>query len=68
MAFYWVLLVLLNRKVPPEFAKLKGWRVPTVVYCAAVFIFFALYLIYEMITLGQSSLTWRTCSSSSGSS
>jgi hypothetical protein len=56
MAFYSVLLILLNRRVLPEFAKLKGWRVPVMVFCAAFFIFFALYLIYQMVTQGPGSL------------
>jgi Mn2+/Fe2+ NRAMP family transporter len=56
MAFYSVLLILLNRRVLPEFAKLKGWRVPIMVFCAAFFIFFALYLIYQMVTQGPGSL------------
>jgi hypothetical protein len=56
MAFYSVLLILLNRRVLPEFAKLKGWRVPIMVFCAAFFIFFALYLIYQMVTQGPASL------------
>jgi Mn2+/Fe2+ NRAMP family transporter len=56
MAFYSVPLILLNRRVLPEFAKLKGWRVPIMVFCAAFFIFFALYLIYQMVTQGPGSL------------
>jgi hypothetical protein len=40
----------------PEFAKLKGWRVPVVVFCAAFYILFALYLIYQIVTQGLSSL------------
>ena len=56
MAFYSVLLILLNRRALPEFAKLKGWRVPIMVFCAAFFIFFALDLIYQMVTQGPGSL------------
>ena len=29
MAFYSVLLIALNRKMLPEYARLKGWRLPT---------------------------------------
>jgi hypothetical protein len=56
MAFYSTLLILLNRRVLPEFAKLKGWRVPVLIFCAAFYIFFSLYLIYQMFTQGPSSL------------
>jgi hypothetical protein len=40
----------------PEFARLKGWRVPVMVFCAAFYILFALYLIYQIATQGPSSL------------
>jgi hypothetical protein len=56
MAFYSVLLIVLNRRALPEFAKLKGWRVPVMVFCAAFYILFALYLIYQIVTQGPSSL------------
>jgi hypothetical protein len=56
MAFYSVLLIVLNRRGLPEFAKLKGWRVPVMVLCAAFYILFALYLIYQIATQGPSSL------------
>jgi hypothetical protein len=56
MAFYSVLLIVLNRRALPEFAKLKGWRVPVMVFCAAFYILFALYLIYQIATQGPSSL------------
>jgi hypothetical protein len=56
MAFYSVLLIVLNRRALPDFAKLKGWRVPVMVFCAAFYILFALYLIYQIVTQGPSSL------------
>jgi hypothetical protein len=56
MAFYSVLLIVLNRRALPEFAKLKGWRVPVMVFCAAFYTLFALYLIYQIVTQGPSSL------------
>jgi hypothetical protein len=56
MAFYSVLLIVLNRRALPEFARLKGWRVPVMVFCAAFYILFALYLIYQIATQGPSSL------------
>jgi hypothetical protein len=42
-----VLLIVLNRRALPEFAKLKGWRLPVMVFCAAFYILFALDLIYQ---------------------
>src|SRR5215204_6253115 len=56
MAFYSVLLIMLNRRALPEFARLKGWRVPVMIFCAAFYILFALYLIYQIATQGPSSL------------
>jgi hypothetical protein len=56
MAFQSVLLIVLNRRALPEFAKLKGWRLPVMVFCAAFYILFALYLIYQIVTQGPSSL------------
>jgi hypothetical protein len=56
MAFHSVLLIVLNRRTLPEFARLKGWRVPVMVFCAAFYILFALYLIYQIVTQGPSSL------------
>ena len=56
MAFYSVLLIVLNRRALPEFAKLKGWRVPVMIFCAAFFIFFSIMVLYQMFTQGPSSL------------
>ena len=56
MAFYSVLLILLNRRALPEFAKLKGWRLPVMVLIAIFFVGFSLILIYQMVTQGPASL------------
>ena len=55
MAFYSVLLILLNRRALPEFAKLKGWRLPVMVLIALFFVSFALVLAYQMVTQGPGS-------------
>ncbi len=55
MAFYSVLLILLNRRALPEFAKLKGWRLPVMVLIAIFFVSFALVLAYQMVTQGPGS-------------
>ncbi len=57
MAFYSVLLIALNRKALPNFAKLKGWRVPVMVFCALFYVSFAAYLLYMMISQGPASIT-----------
>ncbi|MHA6615636.1 Nramp family divalent metal transporter [Pseudonocardia sp. DLS-67] len=56
MAIYSVLLVVLNRKALPDFARLKGWRVPVMVLIALFYVAFSVFLIYEMITAGPESL------------
>ncbi|MFP5068316.1 Nramp family divalent metal transporter [Pseudonocardia nantongensis] len=56
MAFYSVLLILLNRKVLPEFAKLKGWRLPVMIVIALFYIAFSVFLIYQMVSAGPASL------------
>ncbi|MGH3314671.1 MAG: hypothetical protein ACRDO0_00870, partial [Nocardioidaceae bacterium] len=57
MAFYSVLLIALNRKMLPEFAKLKGWRLPIMIFTALFYCSFAAFLIYQMVTQGPTSLT-----------
>jgi hypothetical protein len=56
MAFYSVLLIMLNRRVLPEFARLKGWRVPVMVLIAIFFVSFALLLVYRMVVNGPASV------------
>ncbi len=50
MAFYSVMLIVLNRKVLPDVAKLKGWRVPIMVFIAIFFVIFSLILVYSQIS------------------
>jgi hypothetical protein len=56
MAFYSVLLIALNRKTLPEFAKLKGWRLPVMIFTALFYCSFAAVLIYQMVVHGPASL------------
>lgn len=56
MAIYSVLLLKLNREALPEFAKLKGWRLPIMVFTALFYVAFALFLIYQMVSQGPASL------------
>ena len=56
MAFYSVLLVVLNRRALPDFAKLKGWRVPLMVFIALFYVAFSLFLAYQMIVNGPTSV------------
>ncbi|MQA97037.1 MAG: hypothetical protein GEV11_21220 [Streptosporangiales bacterium] len=56
MAVYSVLLLLLNRKHLPGYAKLRGYRVPVMVFISLFYIVFALYLIYQMVTQGPGSV------------
>ncbi|MGH3366346.1 MAG: Nramp family divalent metal transporter [Nocardioidaceae bacterium] len=57
MAFYSVMLIKLNRKTLPEFAKLKGYRLPVMIFVAAFYVSFAAYLLYLMISQGPASVT-----------
>lgn len=57
MAFYSVLLILLNRRALPEWAKLRGYRVPIMVFIAIFYIAFAVFLIYQMVANGPASVT-----------
>jgi Mn2+/Fe2+ NRAMP family transporter len=50
MALYSVMLIVLNRRTLPEVAKLKGWRVPVMVFIAIFFVFFSLLLVYDQIS------------------
>jgi hypothetical protein len=40
----------------PEFAKLKGWRLPIMIFTALFYCSFAAFLIYQMVTQGPTSL------------
>lgn len=56
MAIYSVLIIMLNRRHLPEFAKLKGWRLPIMIVIAMFYIAFSLFLTYQMITQGPASV------------
>ncbi|MEQ3550220.1 Nramp family divalent metal transporter [Pseudonocardia nematodicida] len=56
MAFYSVLVVLINRRFLPGFAKLKGWRLPVMIFVAVFYVGFSLFLIYQMLVAGPGSL------------
>ncbi|TCK21373.1 Nramp family divalent metal transporter [Pseudonocardia endophytica] len=56
MAFYSVLVIMINRRFLPEFARLKGWRLPVMVFVALFYIAFSVFLIYQMVTAGPASL------------
>jgi hypothetical protein len=55
MAIYSTLLVLLNRRNLPEFARLKGWRLPVMVFCALFYVLPTLYVLYLLVTQGPSA-------------
>ena len=48
MALYSVMLIVLNRKVLPDVAKLKGWRVPVMIVIAIFFVTFSILLVYDV--------------------
>lgn len=52
MAFYSVLLILLNRNSLPEQIRLKSWRLPIMYVIAVFFIGFSLYLVYDLAVNG----------------
>jgi hypothetical protein len=56
MALYSVLLIVLNRKALPDFARLKGWRLPVMALIALFYVAFSVFLIYQMVTEGPASL------------
>jgi hypothetical protein len=49
MAFYSVMLIVLNRRSLPEAIRLKGWRLPIMVITALFFVPFAIYVVYDQI-------------------
>lgn len=56
MAFYSVLVVMINRRLLPPFARLTGWRLPVMVVIAAFYIAFSVFLLYQMISAGPASV------------
>ncbi|MBC3191940.1 Nramp family divalent metal transporter [Pseudonocardia sp. C8] len=56
MAFYSVLLIMINRRFLPPFARLAGWRLPVMVVVALFYVAFSVFLIYQMVTAGPASV------------
>ena len=56
MAAYSVLLNFTNRRYLPEWARLKGWRSPIMVFVALFYVFPSLYVIYLLVTQGPSGV------------
>src|ERR671911_29084 len=56
MAAYSTLLNFINRRYLPEWARLKGWRSPVIVFVAAFYLFPSLYVIYLLVTQGPSGV------------
>ena len=52
MAAYSTLLNFTNRRYLPEYARLKGWRSPIVVFVALFYLFPSRYVIYLLVTQG----------------
>ena len=55
MAAYSTLLNWLNRRYLPEYAKLKGWRSPVIVFVALFYLLPTLYVTYLLVTQGMSA-------------
>jgi hypothetical protein len=55
MAAYSILLNFLNRRYLPEYAKLKGWRSPVIVFVALFYLLPTLYVTYLLFTQGMSA-------------
>jgi hypothetical protein len=56
MAAYSTLLNFINRRYLPEWARLKGWRSPIMVFVALFYLFPSLYVIYLLVTQGPSGV------------
>jgi hypothetical protein len=56
MAAYSTLLNFINRRYLPEWARLKGWRSPIMVFVALFYVFPSLYVIYLLVTQGLSGV------------
>jgi hypothetical protein len=56
MAAYSTLLNFINRRYLPEWARLKGWRSPIMIFVAAFYLFPSLYVIYLLVTQGPSGV------------
>jgi hypothetical protein len=55
MAAYSTLLNFLNRRYLPEYAKLKGWRSPIIVFVALFYIIPSVIVLYLAATQGLSA-------------
>ena len=56
MAAYSTLLNFINRRYLPEWARLKGWRSPIMVFVAVFYLFPSLYVIYLLVTQGPAGV------------
>jgi hypothetical protein len=56
MAAYSTLLNFTNRRYLPEWARLKGWRSPIMVFVALFYLFPSLYVIYLLVTQGPAGV------------
>jgi hypothetical protein len=56
MAAYSTLLNFINRRYLPEWARLKGWRSPIMVFVAVFYVFPSLYVIYLLVTQGPAGV------------
>ena len=56
MAAYATLLNFINRRFLPEWARLKGWRSPIMVFVALFYVFPSLYVIYLLVTQGPAGV------------
>ncbi|MDN5914281.1 MAG: Nramp family divalent metal transporter [Pseudonocardia sp.] len=56
MAFYSVLIIMINRRFLPQFARLRGWRLPVMIAIAVFYIAFSVFLIYQMASAGPASV------------
>lgn len=57
MAIYSVLLMIINKRMLPGFAQIRGYRVPVMWIISIFYIAFSLLLIYMMIVNGPASVT-----------
>ena len=56
MFLYSGLLILLNRRFLPESIRLRGWRLAGMTVAFLIYAAFVVYLLYQMVTAGPSSL------------
>lgn len=56
MAFYSVLLIVLNRRALPGRIRLRGFRLAAIMFSSVVFMVFTAFLVYQAITQGPASL------------